>query len=204
VSGRPVLIEQSRTLNDKGAIVIYVLVVAVFLLVIFLSLYLYRGRENKTRPSLEISKPSPDVSKPLQNIPPPSYSSSQDFATIKIKNSPPPTMLLLPGELEIISGLDRGKTFRIAGFPSSEGAKVTIGRDNVDGDRSHAHIQLLEKTVSRKQAELTYKNSTMYVKNLSETNFTQVDGKLLSPNEETELKSGMILRTGEVEFKYNK
>lgn len=202
VSGRPVIIEQSRLLLDKGSIIIYVLIAIVFILVVLLGLYLFRGRANVDKLSPEIKKSSSSID-PLPSSSSTSFSGG-DYATIRIKQGPPPTMVLLPGQLEIISGLDKGKSFRIAGFPTSEGAKVTIGRETVDGDLSHAHIQLLEKTVSRKQAELTFKNNILYVKNLSETNYTQVDGKALSPNETMELKPDMILRTGEVEFKYSK
>ncbi|MGE5432937.1 MAG: FHA domain-containing protein [Syntrophomonadaceae bacterium] len=127
-----------------------------------------------------------------------------DFRTIKIVPSAPQTITFIPGQLEIISGEDSGKSFRIAGFPTAGGSIVSIGREVVTGERAYAHIQLNEKfrTVSRRQAELIYKDHKLYVKNLSETNLTQVDGVELKPGECAELKPDAKIRTGEIEFQY--
>lgn len=199
VLGRPVLIEKSRTaIGDTSSLIIYFLVVAVVLLLVFLFLYLFRGRKTEATPAPNISAYSPG------KIASSDSSMIQDYATIRISSGPPPTMILIPGELEIMSGLDKGKSFRIAGYPTADGNVVTIGREAVEGDRKYAHIQLMEKTVSRKQAELISRNGTLYVKNLSETNFTLVDGNALKPNEASELRSGMVIRAGEVDFKYKR
>lgn len=127
-----------------------------------------------------------------------------DFRTIKIVPPAPQTITFIPGKLEIISGEDKGKSFRIAGFPTSEGSVVSIGREVVTGERAYAHIQLNEKfrTVSRRQAELIYKDHKLLIRNLSETNLTQVDGLELQPGECTELKPDAKIRTGELEFQY--
>jgi len=195
VQGRPVIIEKSRR-AIYGAIS-YVLAGLVVLLIAFMVAFLFfnRKKEKSTKSgTADKGKEKTDTS----------GSSSTDYATIKLTTGTPPTMILIPGELEIISGRDKGKSFRIAGYPTTEGSIVTLGREPVDGDRKYAHIQLLEKTVSRKQAELIYRNGVLYIKNLSETNFTQVDGQTLTINEAAELKSGMVIRAGEVEFRYKK
>lgn len=129
---------------------------------------------------------------------------SSEFSTIKIPSSSPKTLALIPGKLEIVSGEDIGKSFRIAGYPTPEGSVVSIGREAISGERAYAHIQLDErfKTVSRRQAELIYKDKKLIVKNLSETNLTQVDGKDLMPGECMELRPNARIKTGELEFQY--
>jgi hypothetical protein len=196
---RPLLIEKSRSMvGNESSIIIYILLGAVLLLLVFLALYIFRGRKTTEIPLAYKQDYGSNQSASSDS------SAEQDYATIKISTGPPPTMILIPGELEIISGLDKGKSFRIAGYPTADGSVISLGRDSVEGDRKYAHIQLMEKTVSRKQAELIFRNSILSVKNLSETNFTQVDGIALKLNESTELKPGMTVRTGEVEFKYKK
>lgn len=128
--------------------------------------------------------------------------SSDDFKTIKITTASPKTLKFIPGKLTIISGDDTGKSFKIAGFPTSEGSIVSIGREEVKGDRAYSHIQLMQKTISRKQAEIVQKDGKLYVKNLSDTNFTQLDGIELKNNEKAEMKAGTVLRLGELEVKY--
>lgn len=129
---------------------------------------------------------------------------STDFKTVKILTSKPKTMVFIPGELVITTGEDKGKSFRIAGFPTPEGSVVSIGREAVSGDRAYAHIQLdgRFRTVSHKQAEVIYKDGKLWVRNVSETNFTQVDGIELKPGEKAELKPMSTIRTGELEFQY--
>jgi hypothetical protein len=129
---------------------------------------------------------------------------SSDFKTVKIITSKPKTMVFIPGELVITTGEDKGKSFRIAGYPTPDGSVVSIGREAVGGERAYAHIQLDNRfrTVSHKQAEVIYRDGKLWVKNLSETNLTQVDGVELKPGEKAELKAGSSMRTGELEFQY--
>ena len=90
----------------------------------------------------------------------------------------------------------------ISGYPTPEGNIVTIGRESVSGEKAQAHIQLTERTVSRKQAELIARDKKLYVRNLSETNFTCLNGIEIMAGEVKEVKSGSIIKTGEVEFQY--
>ncbi|MFB6317194.1 FHA domain-containing protein [Saccharicrinis sp. FJH54] len=127
----------------------------------------------------------------------------EDFQTIKLSAAgDPKTLKFIPGELKIISGTDEGKVFKIAGYPTPEGNIVTIGREDIKGERGYAHIRLMEKTISRKQAELIESNNTLKVKNISKTNLTIVDGVQLQPDEEVEIKPNSTIKTGEVEFQY--
>ena len=126
----------------------------------------------------------------------------EDFKTIRVLTGAPKTMVFIPGELKIISGEDTGKSFKIAAYPTPAGNIVTIGREKITGEREYAHIQLKEKTVSRKQAEIIQKDGKLSVKNLSETNYSQVDGVELKPGEKADLHKNSTIRTGEVEFQY--
>lgn len=170
----------------------------------------YEPPQAKPRMEPVIEKPSPGMEMPPRTEVPKTEKKIQapffdsDFRTIKIVPAAPQTITFIPGVLEIISGDDTGKSFRIAGFPTSEGSIVSIGREVVTGERAYAHIQLNEKfrTVSRRQAELIYKDHKLFVRNLSETNLTQVDGVELKPGECAELKPDAKIRTGELEFQY--
>ncbi|MFC0876765.1 FHA domain-containing protein [Saccharicrinis sp. FJH2] len=127
----------------------------------------------------------------------------EDFQTIKLSAAgDPKTLKFIPGELKIISGTDEGKVFKIAGYPTPEGNIVTIGREDIKGERGYAHIRLMEKTISRKQAELIESDNKLRLKNVSKTNLTIVDGVQLQPGEEVEIKPNSTIKTGEVEFQY--
>jgi pSer/pThr/pTyr-binding forkhead associated (FHA) protein len=112
------------------------------------------------------------------------------------------TMKFIPGEFEVISGDDKGRIIKIGGYPTEEGSIVTIGREEVIGPRDFAHIQLKERTISRKQAELVLNNGNLYIKNLSQTNYTKLNGKEIPPNTSSELLPGSVITFGEVEMKY--
>jgi predicted component of type VI protein secretion system len=112
-------------------------------------------------------------------------------------------MKFIPGEFEVITGDDKGRIIKIGGYPTEDGSIVTIGREEVTGQRDFAHIQLKEKTISRRQAEIILKDGKMYIKNLSQTNYTKLDGKEIPPNTSSELNSGSVITFGEVEMKYN-
>jgi hypothetical protein len=127
---------------------------------------------------------------------------SSDFKTIRINIGGPNTLDTIPGKFEIISGRDIGKEFKMNGIPGPNGCVLTIGREKVVGDGGYSHIQLFEKTVSRKQAEIHYIDNKMYLINLSETNPTQLNGVELKPGETAEITDESVIKTGEVEFKY--
>ena len=58
-----------------------------------------------------------------------------DFKTIRIEQNVPKTMKFMPGKLEIISGPDKGKSFMLAGYPTAQGAIVSLGRDHADWEK---------------------------------------------------------------------
>lgn len=133
----------------------------------------------------------------------PVFTDDKDFKTIKItKSSPPATLKFIPGKLVITDGVDEGKELKIAGHSSPEGSIVSIGRKEVSGEKAYSHIHLKENTVSRDQAEIIYREGKVFIKNLSQTNFTELNGEELTPGQMKELKDGSKIKTGEVEFTY--
>jgi pSer/pThr/pTyr-binding forkhead associated (FHA) protein len=185
--------------------IIYVIIGAIVVLV---GLYFILKRKKSQLANVPESMQEPIIDEGLETttqIPsdvPMEPMTTDDFKTIKITASSPKTLKFIPGKLTIVSGEDVGKSFKIAAFPTPEGSIISIGREEVKGDRSFSHIQLMQKTISRKQAEIIQKDGQLYIKNLSETNLTQVDGIELQPNVKTELKQGSIIRLGELEVKY--
>ena len=196
-------LEENPIIEEKDNTAIYALVVA---LVILVGLFFYFQTRKKATPK-EFSS-NENLGKPLTpqdpviREPEPKFSSDSDYKTIKIVTSNPKTLKFIPGKLVITDGADKGKEFRIAGYPTPEGFIVSIGRKEVKGERAYAHIQLKEMTVSREQADLISKDGKLYVKNLSETNFTQLNGAELKLGQMVELSPNSSIRTGEVEFQY--
>jgi hypothetical protein len=190
VTREPFISEKSKSLVEESEnLAIIYLIIA--LIVVLVSVLIYLQIRKKKVPVVE----EPSFSPPAPE---------SEFKTVKLTVGAPKTMKFIPGQLVIVSGEDKGKSFRIAGYPTPEGSIVSIGRDTVHGDRAYAHIQLDNKfqTVSRRQAELIYIDNRLYARNLSETNPTQVDGIEIRPGEKTDVKPGSVIRMGELEFQY--
>lgn len=182
----------------------YFVLILIFVLVVSLSfLIVYLLKRKSTVPSIQTppleSKPVKLEKENLYNKP--AYTTSDEFKTIKI-SAPPKTLKFIPGKFVIISGEDKGKELRIAGYPTKAGFIVSVGRKEVLGEKAFAHIQLKEKTVSREQAEFIYDDNKLFVRNLSETNYTQLNGVDLKPGEISEVFPKSIIKFGEVEFQY--
>ena len=173
-----------------------ILIVGVSALVLILIIVLLSKRKKDEIPV----SPETGMKSPLNGI---DLSVQKDnLKTMVIPVSVPKTMKFIPGEFEVLTGDDKGRIIKIGGYPTEEGSIVTIGRERVIGPRDFAHIQLKERTISRKQAEVILKDAKLYIKNLSETNYTKLDGKDLPPNTSAELNAGSVLTFGEVEMKY--
>ena len=187
-----------RTLWEKiqlameDPIVIAIVALVLVLIVLLVFLQVRRRREIRI---------DDDQQRPLA---PPPEAFANDLKTVKINAAAPKTMKFIPGQMVIVSGEDKGKSFRIAGFPTSEGSIITIGRDEVKGERAFAHLQLDNRfrTVSRKQAELIAIDGKLYVRNMSDVNLTQVDGRELKEGEKAELKPNGSVKMGALELKY--
>ena len=187
-------------------------ILSLFALLVIVAAFVMYLRLRKKRPGL----PQPAAAEPPQAVAltttegavpldlEATYPLPSDLKTVRLTPSSPMTMKYVPGELVLVSGEDKGKAFKIAGFPTPEGSIVTIGREAVTGERAYAHIQIHDRfhTVSRKQAEFIWKDKKLFVKNLSETNPTQVDGAEVKSGKLVQVKPGSIVRTGELEFQY--
>jgi hypothetical protein len=199
----PPPVEKTQDVKETNLLEDYWWVGAIVLVAagIFVFLITRKKAPVPAKPPAEPEQPPVEPAAP----PPPTYVPPSDLKTIRITNPSLKTMRYVPGELVLATGEDKGKAFKFAGFPTPEGSIVTIGREPVTGERAYAHIQIDEKfhTVSRRQAELIWKDNKLYVKNLSETNPTTVNGAELKPGKMVQLKPGSIIRTGELEFQYN-
>jgi hypothetical protein len=194
--------------------IIYIIIGAIIIIILLIVVMMSKNKNEYPQPSYSppssktvSSEATPASSGGATVVMPPTQkietTSANDFKTIKItKSAPPKTLKFIPGKLVITNGEDKGKEFRIAGYPTPDGSIVSIGREEVKGDRSYAHIQLLQPTISRKQAEIISYGGNLYLKNLSETNLTQVDGIEVQPGQKVQLKPGSTIIAGEIEFKY--
>jgi LPXTG-motif cell wall-anchored protein len=188
------------------------------LLVLLLILIYWYLKTRKESPSVSPAGSQPQGATAPFNIPPQAPPQSQpqsdatippsggqyDFKTIRVSPDDGKTAIWVPGVLVISSGEDQGKELKMRAFPTLEGGIVTIGRRKITGEREYAHIQLLDQTVSREQAELIYSDHRLRVKNLSKTNFTSVNGVELMPGEMADLTHNSVLRIGALEMKYMK
>lgn len=127
---------------------------------------------------------------------------NNDFKTIRIPTNTPKTLQFIPGKLIITAGEDKGKEFLISGYPTPKGNVVSVGREVVVGEKMYSHIQLNDKTVSRRQAELIHKDDKLFLRNVSETNYTSLDGKELGTQEVRHIKKNAIIKMGDLEFQY--
>lgn len=212
VEPNPIIIEPTQTLWELILEFIETNILIIILIIVLIALVstYFILRSKKSSENISANNPPSNLSSasdyPVHSLKlspnDMQQQSNDDFKTIKITASSPKTLKFIPGKLTIVSGEDTGKSFKIAGYPTSEGSIVSIGREEVKGDRSYSHIQLMQKTISRKQAEIIQKDGKVYVRNLSDTNYTQIDGVELKINEKAELKVGSVLRLGELEVKY--
>ena len=202
--------DQRNNVDETGCVkefpwlLVIIIGAGVLLIVVLIIFFVKRKPEPIPDPSYDPPTPGPDTTG--VPAPEPPIQKEDDFSTIKINfaGGDQKTLKFVPGKLELITGTDKGKSFMFAGYPTEKGAEVTLGRGKAEQGKEYAHIQIDSqfRTVSRQQAVLRYKNGKLYVKNLSETNPTQLDGETLQPGVERELSFGSVIRTGELEFKY--
>jgi hypothetical protein len=192
-------VEPEESAGDFWLIPLIVLLVAALAAGAYFGLRLTKRKADAPEEGPEIPEPQPEIINLDEPLP-----AAGDLKTVRITPADPMVTLYIPGELVLISGEDKGRSFRIAGFHTPEGSIVTIGREQVTGDRAFAHIQIDERyhTVSRKQAELIWAANGLSVRNLSETNPTQVNGVKIERGKSVPLPPGAVMRTGELEFEY--
>jgi hypothetical protein len=189
--------QHAQTWWEKNWLLVVIITSAILLFTLIL--LLFGHRKNVEAPGIKSINNNQNITYEKNEPPVP----KDNLKTMVIPSKAPRTMKFIPGEFEVITGDDKGRIIKIGGYPTEEGSIVTIGREEVTGQRDFAHIQLKEKTISRRQAEIMLKDGKMYIKNLSQTNYTKLNGKEIPPNTSSELNSGSVITFGEVEMKYN-
>ncbi|MCK5743400.1 MAG: FHA domain-containing protein [Caldisericia bacterium] len=81
-----------------------------------------------------------------------------------------------------------------------------IGRaDNLSGTQPEIDLTKLdsEMVTSRKHARILKKGEVYFVEDLESTNFTYLNGRMLSPNTPTKLDDGDVIRIGKIYLVYS-
>jgi hypothetical protein len=180
----------------KPAFIIMILA-GILLLVLIIVLLLRRKQSNIYQPSPSTISSLPGKDPITANSP-----AREDLKTIIIPMTIPKTVRVFPGEFEIVAGLDKGKKFKMPGYQTNDGLRITIGREKVNGELGQFHIELKDTTVGRKQAEIYFTNNIAYLKSLGETNHSLVDGQDILPGNTVELKPNAVMQFGDVSLVY--
>lgn len=111
------------------------------------------------------------------------------------------TLEFLPGRLEVVGGEDTGQEIHFARQIGDEDVTVTFGRSEGPPLR---HVQLLDPTVSRQHARMTFAGQRWHLSNLSTTNAVLLNGAAL-PDHGTSvtLEDGDRLEMGAVIFVFH-
>src|SRR4029453_14173961 len=108
------------------------------------------------------------------------------------------TLEFLPGRLEVVAGEDTGQEIHFARQVGDEDIAVTFGRSEGPPLR---HVQLLDPTVSRQHARMTYVGQRWHLSNMSTTNAVLLNGAALPTHGAgTPLQEGDRLEMGAVQF----
>ncbi|MGI4853923.1 MAG: family 16 glycoside hydrolase [Janthinobacterium lividum] len=104
--------------------------------------------------------------------------------------------------LEVTSGLDSGRTYRL------EKDKVSIGAVPQDGgQKNDIVVRDVEHAISRFHCEVVKRNGQLYLQDLNSSNGTKVDGERLKPGNAALLRKGTKIQlagTVEMRFGYDK
>lgn len=90
----------------------------------------------------------------------------------------------------------------LKGFPTGLGYIATVGREAAAAEKSESHLRLDDRTVSRKQAEFIYEKGNLYLRNLSSTNPSQLNGKAMGSGSLDLVQPGSQMKFGEVIVTY--
>ncbi len=139
----------------------------------------------------------------MQYTPPPIPMSNDGNHRLPEVHAPAPnpsqgTLQILPGRLEVASGMAKQKEIRFVRVPGK--AEVTFGRY---AGEPNSHIQIDSPTVSRKHASMRFHLNRWHITNLSSTNPVIVNGEQLPADEERPLSDGDQVEMGEVVFRFH-
>lgn len=107
---------------------------------------------------------------------------------------------LLPGHLQVIEGPDAGLDVRFVRMTGDEPPVVSFGRSEGPPFR---HVQLLEPTVSRAHARMSFDAGGWSLTNLSRTNPVLVNRMALMDEEPVTLRDGDRIEMGALVFRYH-
>ena len=111
------------------------------------------------------------------------------------------TLEFLPGRLEVVQGEDIGQEIHFARQVGDGDITVTFGRSEGPPLR---HVQLLDPTVSRQHARMTFTDQQWQLSNLSTTNAVLLNGASLpDPGTSVTLQDGDRLEMGAVMFVFH-
>jgi hypothetical protein len=111
------------------------------------------------------------------------------------------TLEFLPGRLEVVGGEDTGQEIHFARPVGDDVVTVTFGRSEGPPLR---HIQLLDPTVSRQHARMTWAGQHWHLSNMSSTNAVLLNGAALPDHGDgITLQDGDRLEMGAVVFVFH-
>ena len=118
---------------------------------------------------------------------------------------------VIPGHLLILNGIQKGKRLTLHGISAGAGLALTIGRDSpdwrqhVDQSKHDVHVRVTDESqsLSRLQAEIIYAGGKCYIRNLSNSNPTLVNGKELFGSQSVILEHGTIIKAGYIQLQYH-
>jgi hypothetical protein len=111
------------------------------------------------------------------------------------------TLEFLPGRLEVVGGEDIGQEIHFARQVGDDEVTVTFGRSEGPPLR---HVQLLDPTVSRQHARMTFTGQRWHLSNMSTTNAVLLNGAPLPDHGDgITLQDGDRLEMGAVVFVFH-
>jgi hypothetical protein len=109
------------------------------------------------------------------------------------------TLRMLPGRLEVISGLPTRAEIRFVRLGTGD-QEVTLGRQP---GPPYEHVQLASQTVSRRHAVMRFARGGWHIANLSETNPLRVNGdEMMLGEDAVALHDGDLIELGEVQLRF--
>jgi hypothetical protein len=111
------------------------------------------------------------------------------------------TLEFLPGRLEVVGGEDIGQEIHFARQVGDDDVTITFGRSEGPPLR---HVQLLDPTVSRQHASMSFTGQRWHLSNMSTTNAVLLNGSALPDHGDgITLQDGDRLEMGAVVFVFH-
>jgi hypothetical protein len=132
------------------------------------------SRDRQTEPLWERPPANDHANVASETVSKPARPVSTD--TVHFRRASDEALQLLPGRLEVLSGLDLLREIRFVRVPG-ERPEVILGREP---SNSPQHVSLPSSTVSRQHARLDFSGGRWSLTNLSRTNPVVVNDEMLS------------------------